>query len=260
MKHFGDITQLSGYDLPVVDVITGGSPCQDLSVAGARAGLAGDRSGLFYEQVRIIKEMREKDVQSGRPDYMARPRYLVFENVPGLFSSNKGADFQTALTEIVRIAEPDSPSVPMPEGKWPKSGCLYSEVGNWSIAWRLHDGQFWGTTQYVDGRMLTPGTPQRRKRVSLVADFNGLSAPEILFIRKGLSRNPEQSSEEREGTACGTEAGTDCTISIHDKATRYRGGGAGRHDDGGGNGLGIGVGHPSPALSTSEHHAVFRTE
>ena len=206
MIHYGDITQLSGYDLPVVDVITGGSPCQDLSVAGARGGLAGERSGLFIEQVRIIKEMREQDVQSGRPAYMARPRYLVWENVPGAFSSNGGKDFQTVLTEIIRIAEPDAPCVPMPDGRWSKSGCLYSALGNWSVAWRLHDGQFWGAAQYVNGRMLTPGTPQRRKRISLVADFNGLSAPEILFVRKGLSRDSQQGGEERQGTACGTEA------------------------------------------------------
>ena len=94
MKHYGDITQLSGYDLPVVDVITGGSPCQDLSVAGKRAGLDGERSGLFMEQIRIVKEMREADVRrTGRTAYMVRPRWLVWENVPGAFSSNGGKDF-----------------------------------------------------------------------------------------------------------------------------------------------------------------------
>ena len=132
MKHYGDITKLSGYDLPIVDVITGGSPCQDLSVAGKRAGLDGERSGLFMEQIRVVKEMREHDreLHSGRSDFNLRPRYMVWENVPGAFSSNKGKDFQAVLTEIARIAEPECPIVPMPEkGKWPKSGVIYDDMG-----------------------------------------------------------------------------------------------------------------------------------
>lgn len=189
MKHYGDITKLSGYDLPVVDVITGGSPCQDLSVAGKREGLDGERSGLFMEQIRIVKEMRERDRSSGRADEFVRPRYMVWENVPGAFSSNGGRDFQTVLTEIVKIAEPDSPDVPMPDrGGWTKSGCLYDEMGRWSIAWRVHDAQFWGV-------------PQRRKRIALVADFGGLSAPEICFERKGLSGNSEKSGKKGQGIA-----------------------------------------------------------
>ena len=115
MLHCGDITKLSGYELPIVDVITGGSPCQDLSIAGARAGLAGERSGLFMEQIRIVKEMRERDRSSGRTGWLVRPRYMVWENVPGAFSSNKGQDFQAVLTEIVKIAEPDAPNIPMPD-------------------------------------------------------------------------------------------------------------------------------------------------
>lgn len=116
MKHYGDITKLSGWTLPIVDVITGGSPCQDLSVAGLRAGLAGERSGLFMEQIRIVKEMRERDrKQHGRTDEFCRPRFMVWENVPGAFSSNEGRDFQAVLTEIVRIAEPDAPVVPLPD-------------------------------------------------------------------------------------------------------------------------------------------------
>ena len=114
MKHYGDITKLSGYELPIVDVITGGSPCQDLSVAGKRAGLEGERSGLFMEQIRIVKEMREHDRQSGRTGYNIRPRWMVWENVPGAFSSNQGKDFQAVLSEIVRIADPNAPDVPMP--------------------------------------------------------------------------------------------------------------------------------------------------
>jgi len=115
MKHYGDITKLHGYDLPPVDCITGGSPCQDLSVAGLRAGLKGERSGLFMEQIRIVKEMRERDRQNGRAVEYLRPRYMVWENVPGAFSSNGGKDFQAVLTEIVRIADPDAPDVPLPE-------------------------------------------------------------------------------------------------------------------------------------------------
>ena len=114
MKHYGDITKLHGYDLPPVDCITGGSPCQDLSVAGKRDGLRGERSGLFLEQIRIVKEMRERDIANGRSNFNARPRFMVWENVPGAFSSNQGADFQTVLTEIVKIVEPNAPNVPMP--------------------------------------------------------------------------------------------------------------------------------------------------
>lgn len=189
MRHVGDITKLSGYELPVVDCITGGSPCQDLSVAGKRAGLDGERSGLFMEQIRIVKEMRERDRNSGRSGWAVRPRYMVWENVPGAFSSNGGKDFQAVLTEIVRIAEPDAPDVPMPvQGGWTKSGCLYSPMGQWSVAWRVHDAQFWGV-------------PQRRKRIALVADFGGLSAAEVLFERKGLHWYPAESGEEGERTS-----------------------------------------------------------
>lgn len=170
MIHYGDITKLSGWTLPIVDVITGGSPCQDLSVAGKRAGLDGERSGLFMEQIRIVREMRERDKQeNGRTDFLVRPRYMVWENVLGAFSSNGGRDFQAVLTEIVKIAEPDAPDVPLPDnGKWPKSGTLYQKLGGWSVAWRVHDAQFWGV-------------PQRRKRICVLADFGGLTAGEILF-------------------------------------------------------------------------------
>ena len=198
MKHLGDITKIHGYDIPPVDVITGGSPCQDLSVAGKRAGLEGERSGLFMEQIRIVKEMREHDRESGRSGFAIRPRYMVWENVPGAFSSNKGKDFQAVLTEIVRIVKPECPDVPMPEGgRWSKSGCLYDgDMGQWSIAWRVHDAQFWGV-------------PQRRKRIALVADFAGLSALEVLFERKGLCGNFEQGGQERQGTAGDFETGID---------------------------------------------------
>ena len=193
MKHYGDITQISGYNLPIVDVITGGSPCQDLSVAGKRAGLAGERSGLFMEQIRIIKEMRERDARdNGRTAWLIRPRFMVWENVPGAFSSGspKGADFAAVLEEIIKVAEPNAcVSVCVPNGGWTKSGCYYAEDGSWSVAWRLHDAQFWGV-------------PQRRKRIALVADFGGLAAPEILFERKGLHGDLAESGEAGKGTAC----------------------------------------------------------
>ena len=112
MKHYGDITKLSGYDLPIVDVITGGSPCQDLSVAGKRAGLAGERSGLFVEQIRLVKEMRTRDGRdNGRSGFLVRPRYMVWENVPGAFSSNNGDDFKAVLEKIVGIVETDVPDL-----------------------------------------------------------------------------------------------------------------------------------------------------
>ena len=117
MKHLGDITKINGAEIEPVDCIIGGSPCQDLSTAGKRAGLAGERSGLFMEQIRIVKEMREHErrIRGTDDDFRLRPRYMVWENVPGAFSSNKGEDFQAVLTEIVRIVRPDAPDVPLPD-------------------------------------------------------------------------------------------------------------------------------------------------
>lgn len=126
MIHFGDITKLHGDTLPVVDVITGGSPCQDLSVAGKRAGLAGERSGLFMEQIRVVKEMRERDRANGRTGWLIRPRYMVWENVPGAFSSGKpkGADFAAVLEEIIKVAEPGADVCVCPGGRMDKSRVL----------------------------------------------------------------------------------------------------------------------------------------
>ena len=195
MIHLGDITKLNGAEIPVVDCITGGSPCQDLSVAGKRAGLKGERSGLFMEQVRIVREMRERDRARGRTGYMVRPRYMVWENVPGAFSSAKGEDFAAVVEEILKVCEPGaSVSVRVPDRGWPKSGCYYADDGSWSIAWRVHDAQFWGV-------------PQRRKRISLVADFGGLSAPEVLFERKGLRWHPDESEPAGKEAAGGTGEG-----------------------------------------------------
>ena len=190
MKHLGDVTKIKGDVAPVVDVIIGGSPCQDLSVAGKREGLAGERSGLFMEQIRIIKEMRKADAERGNTDVDIRPRYAVWENVPGALSSpgkgHQGEDFAAVLEEFVRIAEPEAPSISVPEKGWPTSGCI---LGNkWSVAWRILDAQFWGV-------------PQRRRRIALVADFGGQSAPEILFVPDRLSGNFEPSQPKRKATA-----------------------------------------------------------
>lgn len=171
MRHVGDITALSGYKLSPVDVVTGGSPCQDLSVAGKRAGLAGERSGLFLEQIRVVKELRNADRQRGRTGIYIRPRFLVWENVPGAFSSNGGQDFRAVLEECVRIAEPAAPDIPCP-ARWPLADAYFGD--GWSVAYRVFDAQFWGV-------------PQRRRRIALVCDFGGHAAPEILFVRKGVS-------------------------------------------------------------------------
>lgn len=191
MKHLGDICKINGAEIEPVDCITGGSPCQDLSIAGKRAGLAGERSGLFMEQVRIVKEMRERDRRNGRAGDMVRPRFLVWENVPGAFSSNGGEDFQSVLEEIIHIAEP-TVSVPRFEGKWTKAGAIDGD--GWSVAWRTHDAQYWGV-------------PQRRRRISVVADFGGDTAWEILFNRQSVSGHPAESGAAGEDPAAGAESG-----------------------------------------------------
>ena len=201
MIHLGDITKISGYEVPIVDCVIGGSPCQDLSIAGKRAGLAGERSGLYMEQIRIIKEMRKQDAErnraDGRADHPVRPRYMVWENVPGAFSSNKGKDFAAVLEEAIRIAEPEAPDVPVPPKGWSNAGAILGD--GWSIAWRTHDAQHWGV-------------PQRRKRISLIADFGGRSAPEILFECQSLPRNTQQSGEERKRPSEGTQGSTSYAV------------------------------------------------
>lgn len=211
MRHVGDITKLHGWELEPVDCITGGSPCQDLSLAGKRAGLAGERSGLFLEQIRLVKEMRDATRTSALHRDGIKPRYMVWENVAGAFSSNGGKDFQAVLTEIARIAEPEAPDVPMPEKTWPHAGCIYSEVGAWSIAWRLHDAQYWGV-------------PQRRKRIALIADFGGLSAPEVLLERKGLRWDTAESGEQGQGAAGNPADSTGTAISFQERAGKPGGG------------------------------------
>lgn len=175
MKQLGDIQAIK--NAPFVDCITFGSPCQDLSIAGKRAGLAGERSGLFMEAVRIIKEMEE---QSGG----LYPTFAIWENVPGAFSSNKGRDFQAVLEELAKIKEPEV-SIPQSD-KWAKAGFI---CGNgWSIAWRTLDAQFWGV-------------PQRRRRIALIMDLRGQRAGKILFERKGLPGDFEPSIPTWEGIA-----------------------------------------------------------
>ena len=185
MIHVGDITKLDGAKLPPVDVICGGSPCQDLSVAGLRKGLAGERSGLFMDQVRIVKEMRAEDERRGVSDDFIRPRYLVWENVPGAFSSANGEDFRAVIEEIVHIKD-STCHVPRPDtGRWESAGAAI--LGDqFSLAWRVLDAQYWGVAQ-------------RRRRIFLVADFGGLTAPKILFEQERLLRDPAEGQGQGKG-------------------------------------------------------------
>lgn len=168
---------------------------QDLSIAGKRAGLAGARSGLYMEQIRIIKEMRERDRRMGRTGEFVRPRYMVWENVPGAFSSNGGKDFAAVLEEAIRVAEPEAPDIEVPEKGWNTWGGYHDEMGGrWSVAWRVLDAQHWGV-------------PQRRRRIALVADFGGDTAWEISFERQSMSGYPAESGAPGEGPAGDSENG-----------------------------------------------------
>lgn len=180
MKQLGDVTKIDGAGIEPVDVITFGSPCQDLSVAGKQTGIHdGKRSSLFFEAVRIIREMR--GITNGK-----YPRFAVWENVPGAFSSNKGADFCAVLQALCEIADPDAAVPEPPKGKWSKAGCVVGD--GYSLAWRVYDAQYWGV-------------PQRRKRIYLVADFGSERAGEILFEREGVRGDTAQGGEAREGAA-----------------------------------------------------------
>ena len=203
MKHLGDVTKVNGADIEPVDIITFGSPCQDLSVAGKRAGLKheanGDdettRSGLFLEAIRIIREMR--GATNG-----VYPRFAVWENVFGAFSSNHGDDFRTVLNEIVGIVgivEPEAEMPTMPKGGWPYADCYVGD--GWSVAYRTFDAQYWGV-------------PQRRRRIYLVADFAGECAWKILFEREGVRGYFETGRTPWERSAADVESGAgvcDCT-------------------------------------------------
>ena len=206
MKHYGDISTIDGSELEPVDIISFGSPCQNLSVAGKREGLDGDRSSLFYEAIRIVKEMRE--ATNGK-----YPRYIVWENVPGAFSSNKGEDFKAVLTEICKVKD-EQVSISKP-AKWENAGRIMGD--GYSVAWRLLDAQYWGV-------------PQRRQRIYLVADFDGESAGKILFESEGLSGYSAQGFKSWQNAANGITEGvgeTGETDSLmfenHSQDTRYRG-------------------------------------
>ena len=199
MIQLGDIAAVNGYAVPPVDAVTGGSPCQDVSVAGARKGIrhkdlgdeAETRSGLFMEQIRVIRELRDADRKRGRAGELIRPRFMLWENVPGAFSSNKGRDFKAVLEETIRLAEPDAPDIPCPK-KWPMADAYFGN--GWSVAYRVLDAQFWGVAQ-------------RRRRICLVADFGGFAAPEILFVRDSLSGHFAESGTPGERTAGSVENG-----------------------------------------------------
>ena len=286
MERFGDIKKMDGGKLPKVNIITGGSPCQDMSIAGKRKGLDGSRSNLFREQIRIIKEMRESDKEAGRTGKYIRPRFMVWENVPGVFSSNGGRDFQSVLEAIADVAG-ERAAIPLPKkGKWHTAGCIMGD--NYSIGWRVLDAQYWGV-------------PQRRKRIYLVADFGGDTAPEILFEQDSLRGNTKKSGQEgkdiaediggstkeanretglsipeakafhitqdpismdispclTQGNSSTGQATIGVVIPIADKATRYQGGGGMRRDDGAANGIGFGDEYsPSYTLTSADRHSV----
>lgn len=235
MKHYGDISKINGAELEPVDLVTGGSPCTCLSQAGKREGMskkclqcghlviateesdicqecggvmAYTRSGLFMEQIRVIKEMRDtyvsRQLRSGRTDFTIRPRFMLWENVTGAFSSNKGEDFRAVLEETARIVDKTAIIPRPPKGKWNNAGLIMGD--GYSIAWRVLDAQFWGT-------------PQRRRRIALVADFGGQCAGEILFKRDGLQRNFTESRHSWQSlTGCVAESvgeTGECSIGIN---------------------------------------------
>ena len=265
MIHLGDICKINGAEIEPVWVVTGGSPCQDLSIAGKRAGLAGARSGLFVEQVHIVKEMREEDKRNGRTGDMVRPRFLVWENVVGAFSSNRGKDFAAVLEEIARIAEPGFSLSGLPDKwKWTKAGAIDGDW--WSIAWRTHDAKDWGKTirDSRTGDVICMGTPQRRRRISVVADFGGDTASEIQFDRESVSGHPAESGAAGEGFAGATESGfnpavgdcmtawdcqSKCIFNINGKSPTLQGG------------VGGGVNNPAIfCMATQQGGAELRTD
>lgn len=271
MKHLGDVSKVKGGEIGPVDIITFGSPCQDMSIAGKRAGLKhadmGDdettRSGLFLEAIRIIKEMRE--ATNG-----VYPRYAIWENVPGAFSSNRGEDFRTVLEEFIRVKEKDAVMPAVPQAGWAYADCISGD--GWSIAYRVFDAQYWGV-------------PQRRRRIYLVADFRGECAQEILFKRESLrgyfeaGRTPWQGiaadAQNCVGTAIGgvdrynqsflpglaqtlrASGGGDCTPTVLAPVAVYchQGNGIDRADTAGCNGKGV-CEDKCYTLNTIDRHAV----
>jgi DNA (cytosine-5)-methyltransferase 1 len=244
MEQKGDVTKINGAEIASVDVVTFGSPCTRLSVAGKHDGfditftcitdeeekphytdkiratdkyqymyedvcpvcgkqlIETNESALFFHAIRIIREMREHEKQLCGTTINIRPRFMLWENVPGAFSSNKGEDFRSVLEETAKIADETIIIPGPPKGKWPTVGCI---MGNgWSIAWRILDAQYWGV-------------PQRRRRIFLVADFGGQSAPEVLFKREGLRRHLAESRETREGIVANIEGSTGKAIGFSGK-------------------------------------------
>ena len=195
MKHYGDVSRMDGGKIEPVDIITFGSPCQDMSIAGRREGLDGSRSSLFYEAVRIVKEMR--CATDGK-----YPRYIIWENVPGAFISNRGADFQSVLEEICSVKGYEI-HTPRPE-KWANAGEIVAD--DFSLAWRVFDAQYWGV-------------PQRRKRIYLVADFAGGSAGKILFESEGVSGYTPQGFRpwQRSARAFAEGAGASGCVCLNDQ-------------------------------------------
>lgn len=209
MKHLGDISTVNGASIAPVDIITFGSPCQDLSVAGKQAGLDGSRSGLFREAVRIIKEMRA--ATNGK-----QPRFAVWENVPGAFSSNKGADFQTVLHELCKIIEPKAPAVAIPKAGWPPAG-QFTILDAGSIAYRTIDAQF-------------HGVPQRRRRIILVCDFAGQCAGQLLFKPRGLPGYPAEGVCEGQAAPGAVAVGADRPVCFNGRQDPVNGPVAGALD------------------------------
>lgn len=203
MQHLGDICDIDGTQLEPVDVVTFGSPCQDLSVAGKRAGLAGERSGLFHQAVRVIKEMR-------KASHDLYPRFAVWENVPGAFSSNKGADFHSVLQNLISVVD-ETAAADLPRvQKWHKAGAVVAD--QWSIAWRVLDAQFFGL-------------PQRRKRIFLICDFASGRAGHILFEPSCSSRNLAPGCSEKQNPPSNPRAGThEASKSLDVFALRMRAG------------------------------------
>lgn len=204
MKHLGNVTDIDGAKIEPVDIITFGSPCQDLSIAGKREGLQGNRSGLFHEAMRIVKEMRI--ATDGE-----KPRYIVWENVTGAFSSNKGEDFRVVLETIMQTKD-ETFTVPRPE-KWNESGCIVAD--SLSLAWRTFDAQYWGV-------------PQRRKRIYLVADFDGQRAGKILFEQEGLRGNSSKSVQKwkdlTENSRRSTDLSSEYRMTLFENHGRDKGG------------------------------------
>ncbi|MDU3804642.1 MAG: DNA (cytosine-5-)-methyltransferase, partial [Finegoldia magna] len=193
VKHLGDIKDINGSEIEPIDIISFGSPCQDLSIAGKRAGLEGKKSNLFYEAIRVIKEMRCKT--NGK-----YPRYLLWENVPGAFSSNKGEDFRCVLEEITRIK--DSTVKLSRPSRWQSAGEILGD--NFSLAWRVLDSKYFGV-------------PQRRRRIFLVADLDGGSSREILFEQKSLSRDNSEGCEKGKRNTRAIKESFNKTICLNDQ-------------------------------------------